>query len=419
MVNSVLSTFDAELDNRSWQSWLKEQLYRLPGFPKPTHSAFLSRFGFLLPALNEVGVEVRTYKPSGKDLEGELKHLEEEIQSADIVIHNHSLMRRSSSRELASRTDSLIREKYLHKAHTTTGCDKTYIARRMEEAGIPIPMTMEVTDYLAQSDGNERVVLKAKELSLGELVLYLDREQVKRFFDEATCRGRGVHPKDMPKPEWFFVQEFIEAPGDRFTSYRIFTVGDEILGGVINASGQTKSEIINRTRWSDKRYQGLIGLFRLHRSRLFTHYQHPADLFGTYPIVSNVAADGVQIPVFPFLPFRGRPTPLQKQTLEEHLIDVDKLGKGWPSSGPASLLYDRATRVGRLLTNYGMIIAGQDWIQDKKGDIYFLEANPVPGLGIFNRLYFGGMAKREVYTQGANSLIAAALMRYKVEATTT
>ena len=414
MVNSVLSIFDVELDGRSGLSWLKGQLFRVPGVPKPARSVFLSRFGFLLPKLNEVGVEVRTYRPSGREFEEELKYLDGMIQAVDLVIYDYTLMRRSSSREFTSATRSLIRDRYLSKAHRTGRLNKAHIARRMEEAGIPIPRTMEVEEYLEKGSSNP-VVLKPKGESLGRGVFYLTREQVEQFFDPKRLRRYGLNPEEIANfPKACLIQEFIETPGDRFTHYRVFTVGGEILGCVISASRQTKEETVNRVMWNAKEYQGILGIFRLVRNRRFRNYQFPAESLGTYPIISNVAGGGIQIPVYPFFPFAGTPTPLQRQVLENHHINVDELGLLWPSSGPASILYDRATLASRLLTKHGVIIAGQDWIQDKGGNVYFLEANPLPGLGIFNRLYFAGRAKSEVYTQRANSLIATSLKRYNV-----
>ncbi len=425
MVNSVLSTFDDSLTRNP-----RTRLYRtlvghlpqLPGLGKLSERP-VPRWKSLFTILSEGGVEVEIYRPSGKNLEDELSLLEEKLQSADLIFHNYGLMRRnpSVSQDLASRVSSLILEKYQPKSHLLTQ-DKFYIAKRMEEAGIPIPETMEVQEYLEKGIEDKPVVLKHRRSSLGRGVFYLDRSQIEILFgDELTPEMRALvlaylpnptflergvntvryiipngswkkrmsqHIRSVIQPENYFVQEFIETPSDSFTSYRIFTVGGEILGCVINASGQTKADAMAGNGWTREFYQSL------------------ASAVNTHPIVSNYSAGGIQIEVFPR--YYGRLNERNQQVLRDHGIDPDARDIPKP-------LKELAQLVGRELTKYGVVIAGQDWLQDTKGNFYFLEANPSPGLNIFRTLFFGGSTEGR-YLQFAANKIAGALQRYAAPA---
>lgn len=430
MVNSVLSTFDDSLTRDPWARLYRTlvgHLPQLPGLGKLSER-HVPRWKCLFEILSEEGVRVEIYSPAGsrpfgRDLENELSLLEEKLQSADLIFHDYGLMRRnpSVSRDLASRVGRLIREKYQHKAHTLRQ-DKCYIAKRMEEAGIPIPETMEVQEYLEKGVEDKPVVLKHKRSSLGKGVFYLDRSQIERFLsDELTPEMEALvsaylpHPTSLERlvntwniiankswresirrriysvlePKNYFVQEFIETPSDSFTSYRILTVGGEILGCVINASGQTKADAMAGNGWPKEFYQSL------------------ASAVNTYPIVSNYSAGGVQIELFPR--YHLRLNERNQQILRDHGIDPDARDIPKP-------LKELAQLVGRELTKYGMVIAGQDWLQDTKGNFYFLEGNPSPGLNIFRTLFFGGRNTEGRYLQFAANQIAGALHRYAAPA---
>lgn len=437
MVESVLSTFDDSLTRNPWTRLyrtLVEHLPQLPGLGKLSERP-VPRWKSLFEILSEGGVKVEVYsppgsRPFGRNVEHELSLLEEKLQSADLIFHNYGIMRRnpSVSRDLASRVSRLIDEKYQHKSHLL-GQDKLYIAERMEEAGIPIPQTMEVEDYLREGMGSNPVVVKQKKSSLGRGVLYLDRSQTEMLFSpnltpemvalvhvylgNTTFLGRLVntimytpHIMHIPgnealgkrrrrqilsliNPKNYFVQEFIETPSDRFTSYRILTVGGEILGCVINASGQTKENAMAGKGWPKEFYQSL------------------ASAVSTHPIVSNYSAGGVQIEVYPryYCILNER----NQQILRDHGIDPDARDIPKP-------LKELAQLAGRELTKYGMVIAGQDWLQDSKGNFYFLEGNPSPGLNIFRTLFFGGGNTHGEYLQFAANQIAGALHRYAAPA---
>ena len=413
MVNTILSTFDAGLDQNNPISrflWHATHTVRLQSSSTYEQSSWIS----LYSKLEELGVKVETYEPSNIDLEEDIKLLEKSIQESDIVVHGNellrgnalsnglisimnqfSLVRRSPfiSKDLASRVDELINGKYLHKSHISLpedyGLDKLIATRRMQKAGIPTPETMEVEEYLATRDGP--AVLKPRVLYQGNSVLYLEKEQIERFFDEKTWHGKHgkVRARNIPQPGKYFVQEFIETPSDRFTSYRVVAVGDIIVGCVITASGQTKSEIMNGVKAKD-------------------FYQILARMFNTYPIVSNVAAGGIQIPVShdSYKQFRELEE-WEKQALMAHNIDPDNLGIPEP-------LRKLATSAGRVAAKYGLLISGQDWLQDRDGRVYFSEVNKYPALGleIFNTLFLGGRGKEKQIQQVAEYQIADALQKY-------
>jgi len=179
MVKSILSTFDDGIGENS-----RIRLYRslvgtlsnLPGLSRFS-GRDLSRWERLFTALSGMGIEIETYQPSGRDLEHELEILEEKFQSTDLIFHSEWLMKRdpSVSDELAERVNQLLNERYRHKSHLTSP-DKFYIAKKMEEAGIPIPETMEVAEYLAER--SDPVVIKYKHGIQGQIVLKLDKEQI-------------------------------------------------------------------------------------------------------------------------------------------------------------------------------------------------------------------------------------------------
>src|SRR3989338_3645786 len=414
MVNAILSTFDVGLHKSNWIS--RVLWHVIHSFRLQYHSTDdldtddLDSWRGLYSELEGLGVKVETYKPSNRDLEEDIGLLEGRIQESDIIVHGNelvrgnvlskgliSMMKRFSfirgspfmSEDLASRVDELIR-KYSHKSHIALpegyGLDKLIMARRMQKAGIPVPETMEVGEYLATR--NDPAVVKPRSLYQGKMVLYLEKDQIEKFFEEKTWRGKA-RAENMPQPEQYFVQEFIETPGDRFTSYRVVTAGDVIVGCVLTVSGQTKSEIMRGGKAKD-------------------FYQKSARMFHTYPIVSNVAAGGIQIPVShdSYKQFRGLDE-WEKQVLMAHNIDPYTLGM-------PEHLRRLATSAGRAAAKHGILISGQDWLKDGRGNFYFSEVNEYPGMGleVFNTLFLGGKGRERQIRHVAEHQIANALRSY-------
>lgn len=99
MVNSVLSTFDDNLIRNPWTRLyrtLVRHLPQLPGLAKLSERP-VPRWKSLFTILSEEGVEVEIYRPSGRNLEEKLGHLEERFEQADLIFHDYGFMRRNPS----------------------------------------------------------------------------------------------------------------------------------------------------------------------------------------------------------------------------------------------------------------------------------------------------------------------------------
>lgn len=356
MVNSVLTTIDINGDYRDTSSFENRLL------------AFMRE---LTAKLGEHGVAVETYKPSSFRTKSERIKLHARMELSDIIIHNRRLMEEIHPFEfhLIEGIDDAIQKEYAHRSHTFFK-DKYDQPRSMNAAGVPIPKTMEVEEYL-DTARELPVVVKHRNGTLGKEVFYLDMpDQIDAFFK-------------LRRKEVYVTQAFIETPSDRFTTYRIFTVGDEILCAVLTVSKTRKSK-----------------------------WERQAD--GFYPIQSNVGRGGFQIPISyqnneaPLWFYCNMLTDTKLSILQDH--GIVPLNVGLPDRLDAL-----ARLVGRELSKYGMLLfAGQDWIQDPQGNIYFLEANPLPGFKIFNNVFFNGESKKETYEPFAIDKIAGALHRYVV-----
>lgn len=368
MVNSVLSTIDTELDEDFYES----------------REGFSGRlFNFmrgLSLSLRELGVDFEVYRPSSILRGTEKRKLEERIADSDIVFHNKPAMIEVPNPRLwlVDTIDGVINDSYREKSHLFVSRDKYQMSKAMESAGVPIPATMTVEEYLDSTERLLPVVLKERNGTLGKGVYYIDRPGlVERFFKEGTY---SKTPGRAPSRRRYFVQQFIHMPGLPFNHYRVFTVGGEILGCALTARRATK-ESADATRES----KSLDEIF--YRLR-------------TYPIATNAAPGG------------GREIPVSHQSriiayrevLEAHGIDPENVAIPEP-------LKQHAQLVGRELRKYGFLYAGQDWIRDEQGFFYFLEANPFPNLWTFNALYFNGKGSRRDYTALAISKIAEAVQR--------
>ena len=281
---------------------------------------------------------------------------------------------------LADTIDGVINNSYMGKSHVFGSRDKYQISKAMESAGIPIPTTMTVEEYLDSAERLLPAVLKERNGTLGKGVYYIDRpDLIERFFVEETYSRT---PGKTPRKRKYLVQQFIHAPGGFFNHYRVFTVGGEILGCVLNVRMAVKeSEDAAR------------------ETRSFEDIFH--DL-GSYPLASNVARGGRQIPVS-HQP-ESEISMFYANILEAHGIDPKIVAIPQP-------LKELAQLSGRELRKHGFAYTGQDWIMDKQGNYYFLEANPAPSFEIFNTLFFDGKGRRADYRALAIRKIVAAIRR--------
>lgn len=370
MVDSVLSTIDTELDEDFYGS--------REGFSRRLFNFMRD----LSSSLNELGVSFEVYRPSSILRRTERRKLEERIADSDIVFHYKPIMGEVPNQRpwLIDTIDSIIINGFRGKSHTFGGRDKYKMSINMEAAGVPIPRTMTVEEYL-DSERELPVVLKERRGTLGKGVYYIDRPGlVERFFEEGTY---SETPGRTTRQRMYLVQQFIHAPGEFFNHYRVFTVGGEILGCALNVLGAIK-ELEDRARESQT------------SDEIFYNLR-------SYPIASNVARGGVQIPVS--RQPESRIFGVYANVLEAHGVDPENVTIPEP-------LKQQAQFVGGELKKRGFIFSGQDWIKGEDGKFYFLEANPFPGLNIFNALFFDGHGRRADYTALAISKIAESIQRY-------
>ena len=98
--------------------------------------------------------------------------------------------------------------------------------------------------------------------------------------------------------------------------------------------------------------------------------------------MSNVAQGGFQIPMNP-----NRESALILGT-DQRILTAHNLDQYHPQLPDA--LAAQATNVAKAFRQHGVVYGGQDWMQDKQGNFYFIEINEYPGMAIFNTLYSGG-----------------------------
>ena len=71
-----------------------------------------------------------------------------------------------------------------------------------------------------------------------------------------------------------------------------------------------------------------------------------------------------------------------------------------------------AKKVAKTFAQHGLLYTGQDWLQDRKGNFYFLEVNSGPGLEIFNTLYNFGRGDETTAMRIGTRKLAEALRDY-------
>ncbi|MBI5389452.1 hypothetical protein HZB01_03670 [Candidatus Woesearchaeota archaeon] len=144
-------------------------------------------------------------------------------------------------------TDHLAHAQFLSpKIQFTTKRKAREIA---QAAGIPVPQGWEVDEFLAGSFALP-VVLKHTECDGGSGVYFIeDIDQLKRFFDPEIYAQLDF--EGAPNTRDYILEQFIETPSQRFTHYRIYTVGNgAVIGAVLAASSHGDDERI----FSERRY---------------------------------------------------------------------------------------------------------------------------------------------------------------------
>ena len=356
----------------------------------------------LFKNLHESGVaaEMLTHEEN-QDIPSTLTSLDEKLGKADMVFHvtpriafekEDSIWKTDYQKSI----EDLVISKFLGKSHFSSNdvnfFTKQNVRKIATPSGIPMPPSFTVEDYLA-SERQLPVILKRDDLSDGEGIYFIDKpEQIDRFFDQSLYSRKDVE-HILPKRTYYLfeVQEFIETPSNHYTHYRIFTLGDgTILGAILSVSANTKDK--------PKRIVEPVPF-------VWGSICIDSPLYmGFIKVVSNHAQGGTQIPLNPGSDSKPL-TAEDAEVLKAHGLDQTK--PTLPSD-----LKNLAEKAGILFSNYGALYSGQDWIQDKTGNFYFLELNHDPGLEIFNTLYNRGKGDHETAMAIGTRKLAGALKDY-------
>jgi hypothetical protein len=341
-------------------------------------------YSLLFSNLGSLDVRVMAHSARSTSLSDEIGLLDSKLRDVDLVMYDSGRIAVDKDdngfrRTYAAAVEELIYQEYLHKTHLTGNAengrfDKLTFCRAVETGGIPIPQTWDASRYIVD-DKQTLIVVKHKRGRQGNQVYCFRAHKLAEFFDEKLYNDWGM---EAPQRKDYLVQEFVPTPSNRFTHYRVFTVGDEILGVVLNVSAKKQ-----RKEW----------------------ISHPDDpsWWNEFEFTSNSSQGGVQIP----LSLGGRIGYFNRhrKIVRQHGIDSRSI-KTPPQ------LEDMARAAAEVLQKNGVAFGGQDWIQDPDGNCYFLEINTRPGLNIFNVLFFGGKADRDGYLSLALERIAEALTRF-------
>ncbi|NTV23378.1 MAG: hypothetical protein HGA85_03310 [Nanoarchaeota archaeon] len=381
----------------------------------------------LFAALSDVGVDVAIFPHDYDGNAGSsLSSLEAACESAEVIVHSTPKVGAFQCQDDAWRTDyqhrveDLIYSRFLHKtefnSHTKEVTDKRSSHRIAQAIGIPVPKTWSMEKYL--SDVRLLPVLfKTPNGSRAEGNLFLDREeQLRLFFDEEANARCGRSPPSMDS---YDAQEYINTPSNHFTHYRIFTLGDgTIVGAVLGVSGNRKDQLVRRAYPSKYSYEDTLTeefqrmkasipknelFLKIWGAPMYDHVLSPLYL-GLLDVFSNHSNGGTQIALTPTDQSRAI-APYEKEILVEHRLNPDM------PQLPAKL-EAMARRVARAFAPHGLLYIGQDWLQDRNGNFYFLEVNSGPGLNIFNTLYNFGRGDETTAMCIGTRKLAEALREY-------
>ncbi|MFH1134142.1 MAG: hypothetical protein V1735_06650 [Nanoarchaeota archaeon] len=381
----------------------------------------------LFDALSKVGVNVVMF-PHDYDgnAEASLNSLESACESAQMVVHSTPKVGAFQCNDnnwrddYQQRVEDLIYSRFLHKtdfhSHTKEVADKRSSHRIAQTNGIPVPKTWSMKQYLLDIR-TLPVLFKTPYGSRAEGNIFLDREdQLRLFFDEEANARCGISPPSM---DCYDAQEYINTPSSHFTHYRIFTLGDgTIVGAVLGVSGNRKDQPVRRAYPSEYSYEDTLTedfqrrkasiaqsklLATLWGAPIYDHVLSPLYL-GLLDVFSNHSAGGTQIALTPTSQSKV-PTAYEKGVLTEHSINPDM------PQLPARL-EEMAKQVARIFAPHGLLYTGQDWLQDRNGNFYFLEVNSRPGLEIFNTLHNFGRGDETTAMRIGTRKIAEAFRDY-------
>lgn len=381
----------------------------------------------LFDALSRVGVEVKIF-PHDYDgnSKASLKSLESACESAEMIIHStpkvgaFQCQNDSWREEYQQRVEDLIYSRFLNKtdfsSHTKVVTDKRSSHRIAQANGINVPETWSMEKYLSEIR-TLPILFKTPHGSRAEGNLFLDREeQLKLFFDEeanARCR------RSSPSMDSYDAQEYINTPSNHFTHYRIFSLGDgTIIGAVLGVSGNKKDQLERKACPSNYSYEDTLNEDFQRKKELIPQNELVAILWGRpiyehvfsplylglIDVFSNHSNSGTQIALTPTSKSKVA-TDYEKGILTEHSINPNM------PQLPGKL-EDMARQVARTFAPHGLLYTGQDWLQDRKGNFYFLEVNSGPGLEIFNTLHNFGRGNETTAMKIGAMKLAEALSEY-------
>ncbi len=359
----------------------------------------------LFKKLKREGVEIKMISHKENcNIKRKLNYIEKNIEDLDLVFHDTfrlamDLKESEWKIEYRKAIRDMIHSKFLNKSHfldkEINYASKQNVGKIAKKHNIPAPKSWTIDEYF-NSDISLPIVLKKNESTCGSGIYFIEKEkQIMKFFNEKLYDGKIIECLPCPKKEDYEVQEFIECPSNHFTQYRIFTLGDgTILGSVLNVSRDRKDESERKAEpgpfGPGKSYYGCVD------SPLY---------LGLKSIVSNRTRGGYQIALDPNEESKYISN-YDKDILADHGYEHNKTPKLNPK------FKKLAKRLAKTFSKYGIVYAGQDWIQDKKGNFYFLEINPSPAMDMFNTLYNYGNGDVDSSIKIATEKLANAIRDY-------
>lgn len=239
--------------------------------------------------------------------------------------------------------------------------------------------------------GEDKYLLKTKEqklrfltwLMMGhhlkKLCLNANMDSVIHFLKRSILNGNddNIWFQNSSLEDLFYFEEYIESLSDYYTSYRIIVDGKRHIhhGYLVYSKERKGVGVMDHRRyleysddpknWTDPNLR--LEIFLLHPS---------SPLFiASEKFVSNVSqGEGERV----LLDGKKNVHPHIRELLKAHQIDPDH-------SKIPKVLFNQAKTVGFICKNMFPFV-GIDFLQNKKGKFYFLEANAAPWL---NAKYFG------------------------------
>ena len=196
-------------------------------------------------------------------------------------------------------------------------------------------------------------------------------EKMKRFFNSAELTDDGGGRESFNQREGlaedFEAQQFIETPGDRYTSYRVLITGE----GKIIASEMYYSEPKDSMPILQEESKGLGTIWS---KSLFDYFVDSGSysFLGSKAITSNRSRGGNGI-VLDSNEYSKSLAMDDAVVLRDHGLDESK--PLLPNE-----IKEQSRALARGFTGRAGLVMGIDWIQESgTGKYYFLEVNPGPG----------------------------------------